>query len=1186
MASSDSVYIDEDVYSRESTDPGGIVQATGRERIFVWHSFLDLVLRADVPIITPSEFEDGGVCRILGRGATMVVSERVLKASQSRAGGGVRKQPAVVAVKQLIVRFADSEDYLRARPQHEIALLANFTLELRALCHGALRSHVNIVRLLGITWAEKGLPALVVERASEHVPTLQSLIENRKLRGVQKADVLAGIADGLGAIHLLTLVHGDLKPSNVLIFEQGTNFVPKLSDFAFSRSWKESLPSGGTEYWNAPECCEFGSQKIKGDGGHPSYRDVFSLGLMFSESGYLLEQLSADRDKYAAFMFETDMTEATDDDDAILSIVECMNHLLHPQPSQRLNRFNADIPGKLRTRRRLLETSDLTWDGEKMSGDVWSKKDFEDIKLEFKKDIEDIKLEFENRSKVETSIRYNLYGELGSASRTSEMPRDQEMVSSDVSVMMKTSHDATLQSKDASKEERAEAAWYLAQLSIRDEQSTKGQELLLEAAKLGNHHAQVNYLYTCFRKSAAVLVDELTHKEWLIASLTGKFVFKKLETCPPSPIQKRIFLGFQDFYAKSDTMNKGHTLKDSGTGTKHEIAILHEAFVRDVLGGTYPPHDTILVDGKGWGTIEGAKERTFEKFRTAQESLRQVPGPDTLCRVAVYGTADVVRDLVQTYKLDVNMKAVSPFHPGQEYALQAALLRHNLDTLEALVNLGADVLPLFNLETLEAFLIEGDRDLLHWLNHLIPKMRNKDNAAKARVAFDSVLLSSRAVQCTVVQSNWSLFLGILELRPPLTDEELKPALELAACTRRTEFVLAMLILDREHDNISRETLRHILCQACQPREPDVARKTTFPRYYLGLQPEFIQSVKTPQDIAYGWLIAKMVLHSVATQPKSKIGDLQSFMEKPLFQAAIFNRMPLARWFISDWGADPVRQNEYGETILSRMSYRNSFHAVNYILKLPGASKMIENRSFLGEGPIHLAAAEGNSRIIKMLLNAGAVPTRGKLLDQTVLHLCASLVNKRAFCTLVDHIEQLSPSTLRAMMNHKDRNGATPLHLFLQGSDPNPGTTCKPTSSQDMNMERILFKILKYVDNINTPDEWDLTPLDYLVLFNEDMPKTATLLCRRGADPLRKSSRIRASPVQLVRQGSKSASSMALLEFVVSSPAMMVVLLRQAMTDPVVEFSRVGRLLGDRLQILRQRDAKMREQLQAEFNAHQ
>jgi hypothetical protein len=145
MASLDSAYIDEDVYSRESTDPDGIVQATERERVLGWHSFLDLVWRARVPIIAPSELEGGGACRILGRGATMVVSERVWKASQSRVGGGGQQQPAVVAVKRLIVRFADSEDDLRARPQHELALLANFTLELRALCHGALRSHANIV---------------------------------------------------------------------------------------------------------------------------------------------------------------------------------------------------------------------------------------------------------------------------------------------------------------------------------------------------------------------------------------------------------------------------------------------------------------------------------------------------------------------------------------------------------------------------------------------------------------------------------------------------------------------------------------------------------------------------------------------------------------------------------------------------------------------------------------------------------------------------------------------------------------------------------------------------------------------------------------------------------------------------------------------------------------------------------
>jgi hypothetical protein len=321
--------------------------------------------------------------------------------------------------------------------------------------------------------------------------------------------------------------------------------------------------------------------------------------------------------------------------------------------------------------------------------------------------------------------------------------------------MIKAFHEATLLSKDASMHERADAAWYLSQLAGRDQPRTR-QELMLEAANLGNQHAQVNYLYRCFRDSVEVPVDQRTHEAWLAASLTGEFVFKKLETCPTSPLQKIILRGFQDFYLKADAKNKTLGMQNVGAGIEHRIAILHEAFVRDVLGGTYPPHHQVLSDRNRWATIVSAKEKTFEKFRTGLGSLEKVMGPNTLHQTAVYGTGDVVRDLVQTHKLDIEVKASTSFHPGQSSAIQIALLRHNMSTLQALVDLGADVLPLFSSQTLDAFLIEGDRDLLHWLNHLIPLMKNKDNAAKARANFDFVLLSSKAVQCTVVQSNWSL----------------------------------------------------------------------------------------------------------------------------------------------------------------------------------------------------------------------------------------------------------------------------------------------------------------------------------------------------------------------------------------------------------------------------------------------
>jgi len=47
------------------------------------------------------------------------------------------------------------------------------------------------------------MPALVVERASKEHPTLTELLKGPELPGVQKAKILAGIVDGLAAIHVI-----------------------------------------------------------------------------------------------------------------------------------------------------------------------------------------------------------------------------------------------------------------------------------------------------------------------------------------------------------------------------------------------------------------------------------------------------------------------------------------------------------------------------------------------------------------------------------------------------------------------------------------------------------------------------------------------------------------------------------------------------------------------------------------------------------------------------------------------------------------------------------------------------------------------------------------------------------------------------------------------------------------------
>jgi len=45
-------------------------------------------------------------------------------------------------------------------------------------------------------------------------------------------DIVSQVADGLHAAHLMDLIHQDIKPSNILLTENGK---PKLSDFGLAR---------------------------------------------------------------------------------------------------------------------------------------------------------------------------------------------------------------------------------------------------------------------------------------------------------------------------------------------------------------------------------------------------------------------------------------------------------------------------------------------------------------------------------------------------------------------------------------------------------------------------------------------------------------------------------------------------------------------------------------------------------------------------------------------------------------------------------------------------------------------------------------------------------------------------------------------------------------------------------------
>ena len=116
-------------------------------------------------------------------------------------------------------------------------------LEIRALLHEPIRYHPNIVRFLGIHWgAMHGsiamFPVLMLEYAK--FGTLDDFqASSGPLEFEVKKKLCHDVSKGLSILHACGVVHGDLKPRNVLIFSNKDEsatvfFTAKLSDFGGS----------------------------------------------------------------------------------------------------------------------------------------------------------------------------------------------------------------------------------------------------------------------------------------------------------------------------------------------------------------------------------------------------------------------------------------------------------------------------------------------------------------------------------------------------------------------------------------------------------------------------------------------------------------------------------------------------------------------------------------------------------------------------------------------------------------------------------------------------------------------------------------------------------------------------------------------------------------------------------------
>ena len=141
----------------------------------------------------------------------------------------------------------------------------NFLREARVL---ASLNHPNVVQVY-TCGREKGQPYIVMELVAG--TRLDSLMKGKKLIDeTYLLEICRGVVLGLNAAHDVGLVHGDVKPENILLDRKGK---PKVVDFGLARQASkkgEIAEVWGTPYYIAPEK----ARKEKED--HRA--DIYSLG--------------------------------------------------------------------------------------------------------------------------------------------------------------------------------------------------------------------------------------------------------------------------------------------------------------------------------------------------------------------------------------------------------------------------------------------------------------------------------------------------------------------------------------------------------------------------------------------------------------------------------------------------------------------------------------------------------------------------------------------------------------------------------------------------------------------------------------------------------------------------------------------------------------------------------------------
>ncbi|MCK4646361.1 MAG: protein kinase [Candidatus Aminicenantes bacterium] len=136
----------------------------------------------------------------------------------------------------------------------------------------AALNHPNIVRMLS---AEKENKIFFMVMEYIKGKTLEKILEKIKILDIEKAiDYITQISYGVDHAHKNKIIHRDLRPSNILISEDGT---AKITDFGTS-AWLNNVPYASTRIGSPPYMAP---EQFMGKASFNS--DIYSIGCMFYE---------------------------------------------------------------------------------------------------------------------------------------------------------------------------------------------------------------------------------------------------------------------------------------------------------------------------------------------------------------------------------------------------------------------------------------------------------------------------------------------------------------------------------------------------------------------------------------------------------------------------------------------------------------------------------------------------------------------------------------------------------------------------------------------------------------------------------------------------------------------------------------------------------------------------------------